>query len=115
MLEIKIIDEVSLRQGATPDEGMPIYTKIIDCLEKGDNVTLDFDQVELVTTAFLNVIIGRLYEKYTGDELSQRVKFRNLTQGIALRIKAVADTAKAYYKQQELYNNDIETALYGAN
>lgn len=115
MNDIRIIDEVSLRQCATPDEGLPIYNKIMTSLGKGEMVTLDFEQVELVTTAFLNVIIGRLYEKYTSEELNSLLKFRNLTPGIALRIKAVADTAKVYYKNQEQFDNDVDSVLYGEN
>ncbi|MDE6369892.1 MAG: STAS-like domain-containing protein [Duncaniella sp.] len=115
MNEIKIIDEVSLKQGVTPDEGMPIYNRIISWLDKGETVTLDFDQVELVTTAFLNVIIGKLYEKYTGEQLNNMLKFKNLTKSIAIRIKAVADTAKVYYKNQELFNKDVDSVLYGDN
>ena len=115
MNEIKIIDQVSLRQGVTPDEGMPIYNQVIAWLKEGQTVTLDFDQVELVTTAFLNVIIGKLYENYPSDELNSMLKFKNLTNGIALRIKAVADTAKIYYKNQEEFNKDVDSVLYGDN
>lgn len=115
MNEIKIIDEVTLKQGATTDEGLPIYNKIISWLDNGETVTLDFDQVELVTTAFLNVVIGRLYEKYTSEELNSLLKFKNLTNGIAIRIKTVANTAKNYYKNQELFNKDIDSVIYGDN
>lgn len=113
MYKIKIIDEVSLKQGATPNEGLPIYDKIISGLERNETVTLDFDQVDLVTTAFLNVVIGRLYEKYTSAELNRLLKFENLTSGIAMRIKKVADLAKVYYLNQEQFNNDVDSVIYG--
>lgn len=113
MKKIKIIEEVSLKQGATTDEGLPIYNEIVKNLDCGERVTLDFDQVELVTTAFLNVIIGKLYEKYTGEELNKLLKFENITPGIALRIKTVADTAKIYYKNQKQYDSDVDAVLYG--
>lgn len=111
--KIRIINEVSLKQGATPDEGMPIYEKIISFLADGDTVNLDFEQVDLVTTAFLNVVIGKLYEKYDSSELKRRIKFSNLTKGIALRIKKVADYAKVYYLDQAKFNKNVDSVLYG--
>ena len=72
MNDIRIIDEVSLRQCATPDEGLPIYNKIMTSLGKGEMVSLDFEQVELVT-------------------------------------------AKVYYKNQEQFDNDVDSVLYGEN
>ena len=115
MHEIKIVDEVSLRQGATTDEGMPIYEKIISHLVNGESVTLDFGGVELVTTAFLNVIIGKLYERYNSEELNKSLKFKNLTNGIAMRIKTVADTAKLYYRNRDQFDKDVDSVLYGNN
>lgn len=115
MKNIKIVEEVTFRKAATPEEGMPIYEKIISFLEKGEAIRLDFQQVELVTTAFLNVMIGRLYEKYTSEQLNKSISFLNLRPEITSRIKAVSETAKNYYKNQEQYNRDIESTLYGDN
>lgn len=112
---IKINDEVTLNQGVTPEEGLPIYDKIITLFNEGKKVTLDFENVKLITTAFLNVIIGRLYEKYTSDELKSMLFFDHLTPGIAIRIKAVADTAKEYYKNKDQFNQDVDSILYGNN
>ena len=113
MKEIKIVEEVSLKKAATSDEGLPIYEKIIASLNDGEGICLDFQQVELVTTAFLNVVIGRLYEKYTSEELNEKITFSGLRPEITSRIKAVSETAKNYYKNQELYNRDIDSSLYG--
>ena len=115
METIKINGEVTLRQGVTPEEGLPIYDKIINLFDNGQQVILDFEEIELVTTAFLNVIIGRLYEKYTSDQLKTMLFFDNLTEGIAMRIKAVSDTAKEYYKNRDQYNQDVDSILYGNN
>ena len=115
MNTIKINEEVSLSQGVTPEEGLPIYDKIIKLLKEGKHITLDFENMELVTTAFLNVIIGKLYEKYTSEQLKKMLSFEHLTDGIAMRIKAVSDTAKEYYKNKDQFNQDVDSILYGHN
>ena len=84
---IKLNDYITCNKGVTPDEGEPIYNHIVESLKKGDNVILDFSNVEMMTTAFLNVVIGNLYKDYTSEQLKSMLSFENLSESIAFRIK----------------------------
>lgn len=96
---IIISNEVTLNQGVSPTEGAPIYSQIVENISKGEQIVLDFANMSLTTTAFLNVVIGMLYKDYTSEQLKKYLSFDNLTDEIAIRIKQVTDNAKLFYKR----------------
>lgn len=110
---IKLNDYITCKKGVTPSEGEPIYNHIVASLKKGDNVILDFSNVEMMTTAFLNVVIGNLYKDYTSEQLKSMLSFENLSESIAFRIKKVTDNAKLFYSNEDRFNQDIEEAING--
>lgn len=113
-VSIKLNDYITCKKGVTPDEGEPIYSQIISSFKEGDNVILDFGDVEMMTTAFLNVVIGNLYKDYTSEQLKSMLSFANLTESIAVRIKRVTDNAKLFYSNEEKFNQEIEEAIDGS-
>lgn len=113
MTKIIIANEVTLNQGVTPEEGQPIRERIYASIKDGKPVVLDFAQMQLITTAFLNVVIGTLYKDFSSDELKKLLSFENLTEGIALRIKRVTDNAKLFYENPEQFQHNVDSAIYG--
>lgn len=110
---IKLNDFITCNKGVTPDEGQPIYEKIVDSFSEGNAVVLDFSEVEMMTTAFLNVVIGNLYKDYTSDQLKSKLSFCNLPQSVAIRIKKVTDNAKLFYSDEEKFNKEVEDVMNG--
>lgn len=114
-MTIKLNDFISCQKGITPGDGEPIYERIIDAFHNGDSVILDFDGVEMMTTAFLNVVIGNLYKDYTSDQLKGILSFINLPNAVAVRIKKVTDNAKLFYNDQEKFTKSVEDVINGSN
>lgn len=110
---IKLTDYISCNKGITPDDGEPIYRKILEAFQSETSVSLDFDGVEMMTTAFLNVVIGNLYKDFSSDQLKGMLNFINLPQSIAVRIKKVTDNAKLFYKDEESFNKVVEDVING--
>lgn len=109
-----IIDSlITLHQGITPDEGKPINVEIRSYIEKKETVDIDFSGVEMMTTAFLNIVIGDLYKDYSSEELREFLTLSNLTEGDARRIKRVTDTAKLFYKNRAIFTNSVNDLLDG--
>ncbi len=108
---IKLKDHVSCNMGVTPDEAKPIYDMILEAFKDKVSVVLDFEDIEMMTTAFLNVVIGNLYENYKGEELKEMLKFNNLTQPIAVRIKKVTDNAKLFYSDSKRFTKNVEDTI----
>ena len=112
---IRIDEFVTGHNGITPDEGEPIFSKIEDALKLGKKVEIDFSGVIMVTTAFLNVVIGKLYKDYTSEQLKALLSFANLQPSSAVRIKKVTENAKLFYKDEKRYNDIVERAANGDN
>lgn len=110
-ITIKLDDFLTMHSGVTPDEGKPVYKSIIDAFENGYSVTLDFAGVTLLTTAFLNVVIGDLYENHTSEELKTKLRLVNHSDSTAIRIKKVTDNAKLFYSNKEAYSKGVEGVI----
>lgn len=110
---IKLTDFVSCNKGITPDDGEPIYRKVLESLKNNTSVNLDFAGVEMMTTAFLNVVIGNLYKDFSSEQLKSMLNFSNLPQSIGVRIKKVTDNAKLFYKDEESFNKVVEKVING--
>lgn len=114
MKETIFIDKkVTMHQGITDEEGVVIYKEILSLLNDGKNVELDFHGIIMMTTAFLNVVIGQLYKDYTSEQLKGRIIFNNISEADALRIKKVADNAKLFYKDQDSFTQNVEEIING--
>ena len=110
-LTIKVNEFISCNKGITPDEGKIIYDKLINAFSEGAKVVLDFSNVEMMTTAFLNVAIGNLYKTYKSEQLKEMLKFEKVSEMTAFRIKKVTDNAKEFYKNQEEFSQNVKEVL----
>ncbi|MBR1543798.1 MAG: STAS-like domain-containing protein [Muribaculaceae bacterium] len=109
----KLDNLVTLHQGVTPDEAQPIYEKVADNLRMGKIVELDFENIELATTAFLNVLIGALYKDYTTEQLKDRLVLKHISSDMATRIKKVTDNAKLFYSNKQQFEEILDDVIYG--
>lgn len=115
MKTIKVNEFVTLNQGVTSEEGLPIFERIMSSLKIGEKVELDFEGVTFMTTAFLNVVIGSLYKDYSSDQLKENLMLKSVSPETAQRIKKVTDNAKLFYADQEGFNKSVEEVIYGNN
>lgn len=110
-ITVKLNDYLTLNSGITPEEGVPVYETIVQAFRQERTVTLDFSGVSMLTTAFLNVVIGDLYKDYTSEELKNRLTLINYSDSTAARIKKVTDNAKLFYKDKVSFCQDVEEVL----
>lgn len=74
------------------EDGKTCMKDILQYLEQGQKVVLDFSGIDYVITAFLNPIIGDLIlEK--GDGIMKQIGIKNANESIIKKIKLVKDGA----------------------
>ncbi|MFF2591061.1 STAS-like domain-containing protein [Peribacillus butanolivorans] len=61
-------------------KGELLYNTLNQILESNSNVTVDFKGITDLTTAFLNVGIGHLYNNYSSLELKEKLEILNLDE-----------------------------------
>lgn len=80
-------------------DGDKVFSQIINSFNKNENVELDFSEIDLTITAFLNSSIGKLYSLYPSEKIRSSLKISNLKQDEIQLLKLVIDRAK------ERFNN----------
>lgn len=99
----------------TPDEGDEVRShieRILDAAHDGNvTVALAFTRLEIVTPAFLNAAVGRLYEKYDWQLLSSVLSVADASERYNELRRRVVKTAKDYYTNTERFSRSVEQVI----
>ena len=101
MTTLRIRDFLSNNLAVSAVDGDKVFEKIKESFERDEEVTLDFEGITLVITAFLNSAIGKLYGSYDEDKVRQLLDIQNLDQEELLLLKLVIDRAKLRFSDDE--------------
>ncbi len=110
-INIRIFQEIGTNIAVSLKDGDKIYQKINTVFEKNIQVNLDFINIKIITSAFLNAAIGQLYNKYNSDKLKNSLKLINMTPEDKELLKRVVDRAQEYYKDKDSINKIIEKSI----
>ncbi|PTR30759.1 uncharacterized protein DUF4325 [Luteibacter sp. OK325] len=90
------VAEIAGRNAVSSKAGEAVYKAIIGSIDV-ETVELDFIGVEIFSTPFFNLAIGRLLERMSADMLNQRLQVVNLTPLGFSTLRRVIDNAKRHY------------------
>lgn len=93
------------------NDGQKLYDLIKIALQEGNQVKLSFQNVEMLTSAFLNTAIGQLYRDFEEDKIKNSLSAEHLCLEDKILLKRVTSTAKLYYKDPERMQNSINEIL----
>lgn len=104
---LKVSKIINKNLAVTTDEGDLLFQKIDENFEKKIPVTLDFSDLELIISAFLNAAIGQLYGKYSGDFLRKHIFIQDLSPEDTTILIKVIERAKQYFLDNKSFDNTI--------
>jgi hypothetical protein len=110
-MNINIYELVGSNAAVSSATGQKVYNIIEKSIDKGLIANLNFANIDLLTTAFLNSAIGQLYSKFTSEKLQTNLKLSNIQNEDKLLLKKVTDRAKEYFKDKENLDNIIKDSL----
>lgn len=108
---IRIFEEVGGDSAISVEDGDAIFKKIDNAISQGITVTLDFQNIKLIITAFLNAAIGQLYSKYTSEQLNEKLSFANISPEDIRLFKKVLERAKEYFSNPDDFESIINNSL----
>jgi hypothetical protein len=113
MQTLTIKELIKNNLAVSTEDGDIVYNKLKNFLQNGEKVILDFNEVFVITTAFLNVAIGKLYGniEFNSEFLNQNIKITNVEKDDIMLFKKVTDRAKEYYSQKENIDQSANDAL----
>ena len=78
-MELMIKDIIGSDIASDNEQGDLIFDEIVSGVDNHEKqIFLDFSDLKLITTAFLNNAIGKLYKKYSTQELKGLLKVKNI-------------------------------------
>lgn len=109
MKNIIIKDFIKTDLAVGSDKGIFIRSEIEKAINHREKVILDFNDIKVITTAFLNQAIGELYGIGNADELNKYIQIEpgNLTNSQKKKIVLVIRNSKRKYSQA-----DIDEVIY---
>ncbi len=84
------------------EDGTRLHDEIVAAFSRGEAVTLSFDGVGRLTTAFLNAAVGQLYNEYNPEQLRALLHPPVAASPDQLGLlKKVVDNAKRFFADRE--------------
>lgn len=109
--KLKIFEIVGSSTAVSTDAGQQIFNLLDKAFQNNITAILDFQEIKLMTSAFLNAAIGQLYSKYDSEKLQALIKLENISNQDKLLIKKVVDSAKEYFSNKEKMDKIIDQSL----
>ncbi len=112
-MKLLIKDIIEGDTAVSTDDGDRVYQKLDAAFRNNTPVELDFSDINIMTTAFLNAAISQLYSSFTGDQLNKLLKLVNVEDDDKILFKKVVDRAKEYFANKKDFENSANDAFYG--
>ncbi len=93
------------------DDGQKVFDLIKKALQEEKKARLSFQNIEMLTSAFLNTAIGQLYRDFEENKIKSSLTVEDMTPEDKALLKRVTTTAKLYYKDPERMENSIKEIL----
>ncbi|HEM3628860.1 TPA: STAS-like domain-containing protein [Streptococcus suis] len=102
MKTLKIADIINNKSAILSETGEIVFQKIKEHIVQDEAVTLDFSGIETLTTAFLNLAIGQLYDLKPTEILTDLVKIKRSSISDSHFQKIALVLSNSREKRQEL-------------
>jgi len=110
-ITINIFNTVGNSFCVEADDGQKVYELIKKALSEDKKVRISFQNIEMLTSAFLNTAIGQLYRDFDEKEIKQKLSVDQMANDDKVLLKRVTNTAKQFYKNPEQMQKSINEIM----
>jgi hypothetical protein len=104
---IHIVNTIGDVYGVEAEDGQKVFNLIMKAFHDNRKVLLSFQNIEMLTTAFLNTAIGQLYKDHSEAFVKEHLRVADISESGKVALKRVVETAKLYYKDPEAMQRSI--------
>lgn len=112
--KINIYEIIGGNGAVSSDDGQTVYERIDKAFKQEYYVILDFNNVDLIVSTFLNACIGQLYGFYTPEFIREHLTVENLSDDDLMILSKVIERAKQYFANKKNFENSANKAIYGS-
>lgn len=111
MFQLNIVNIIGSEFAVSPEDGNSIFDIVKEKLENKEKISIDFSNVDIMTTAFLNNAIGKLYKTFEKDVLNSYITMINISESDLKLVKKVIERAKITFSEEMI--NELEEEFEG--
>lgn len=93
------------------DDGQIVFGRLEKAFKENQTVQIDFQNIEMITSAFLNAAVGQLYRDYKEGFIREHLSVKNMLPEDLALLKRTVDTAKLFYSDPERLQRSIDEIL----
>lgn len=108
MYILKVKDIIGSSYASATDHGDLIFKKIDSLFKQSEEVIIDFDEIDIIVSTFLNASIGQLYGYYTSEFIRTHLKVKNMSNDDLNILKKVIERAREYFRDKEGFEDVIK-------
>lgn len=86
------------------EDGQLIHDKIAPLVKEGKQLSVSFERVETIISAFLNAAIGQLYGEFTEEQIRSCLSVRDMSHEDLFLLQRVVENAKSYFRNRAAYD-----------
>lgn len=109
--KINIVNVIGDVFGVEAEDGQKVFNLIVKSFNDNKKVNLSFQNIEMLTTAFLNTAVGQLYKDYSEIFIRENLKVTDISESGKVSLKRVVDTAKLYYNDADALKRSIDEII----
>ena len=110
-ITINIFEHIGGNAAVSSEDGEALFFRIQKSLKNDIKVVLDFNNIELITSTFLNASVGQLYSEYNSPFLREYLKVKNMAKEDMALLKKVVDRAKDYFADRGKMEKTIKEII----
>jgi hypothetical protein len=92
-------------------DGDAVFNAISKALQQDQAVEISFQNVEMLTSAFLNTAIGQLYRDFSEEKIRALVKVIAMADADKALLRRVVETAKLYYQDPAWLEESVKRIM----
>lgn len=98
---INITNIIGDSHAVEANDGNKVFKLITKAFSDKKRVVVSFQNIEMLTTAFLNTAFGKLYKDYSEEYIRDNLSVESISKSGKVAFKRVVDTAKLFYNDPE--------------
>jgi hypothetical protein len=108
---VRAFDVIGSSLGVSSDDGQKVHDKVAPLLREGRKVSVSFDKIDTIISAFLNAAIGQLYGEFPEERIRELFTVKDMSPEDLALLKRVVDNAKLYFKNRAQFDQAWQEEL----
>ena len=105
-LKINVEELIGAEDAISSDDGQKLYKKLDELLKAEKKAVVDFKNIDLIVSSFLNSAFGRLVKDFDKKTIEKLIRVDNLSKEDKDLLDRVLDMAKLYFDQRPDIEDD---------